>query len=165
MATQSLLGSVIVFHAQAHDRLTFRPRDEGIEIVNIELGFEKSGHETIEIGGICFDDDEVALGEGKVFGDEQFASAVRIVHDDANDGAVGGVEDHQAQDVDVFGIEEADKVVEAANFIWGKNGELDYRVYPPRLSGFSRHSVRISLNPPRMLGKLPWKAKKGLLRL
>jgi len=79
MATQSLLGSVIVFHAQAHDRLTFRPRDEGIEIVNIELGFEKSGHETIEIGGICFDDDEVALGEGKVFGDEQFASAVRIV--------------------------------------------------------------------------------------
>ncbi|SRR6266704_1539440 len=140
MPAQSLFGSVIIFHAQADNWFALGLRDERVEIVNVELGFEQSAHEPIEVGRICFHNDEVALGKGKVFSDEQLTGTVRIIHDDANDGAVSRVEHHQTQDMNIFGTEQANQIVKPANFVWCEDGELDYRVCPPRLRGCGRHN-------------------------
>jgi hypothetical protein len=46
--------------------------------------------------------------------DEQFASPIGIIHHQSDDCAVGGVEHHQRQHVDVSGGKQTDQIMQPA---------------------------------------------------
>src|SRR6266487_3091840 len=51
MTLQNLFGNIIVLHAQAKDGFALSMRDEGVKVVDVELGFEEGGHEVVQFGG------------------------------------------------------------------------------------------------------------------
>ena len=102
-----MLGGFVVLDAEAEDGFALGLRNEGVEVIDIQFGFEQGRHEAVQIGGGGLDNEQVAFGERKAFADKQFPGAVGIVHDDPNDGAVGGVKNHEGQDVDTLSAKEA----------------------------------------------------------
>ena len=51
MTLQNLFGNIIVLHAQAKDGFALSMRDEGVKVVDVELGFEEGGHEVVQFRG------------------------------------------------------------------------------------------------------------------
>src|SRR5437773_11643442 len=51
MTLQDLFGNIVILHAQAKDGFALGMRDEGVKVVDVELGFEESGHEVVQFRG------------------------------------------------------------------------------------------------------------------
>lgn len=131
MPAQCLLGRFIVFHAQAEQWLPGRLGNERIKIINVQLRFEQCRHETIQVGGLNLDDDQIAFSIGKVLAQEQVPSAIGIIYNDTDDGTVGRVENHQTQDVNALGIQHANQVMEPAQSVGREDRKLDDRIRAP----------------------------------
>ncbi len=139
MSFQGLFGEFVVFEAEADDGFAVRLGDEGVKVVDVEFGLEEGFHEVFQLAGIDFDDDELAFGKREAFGFEDLPGAVWIVNGHANNGAIGGVEDHEAEDVDGMVAEEADEIVQPAEAVGGKDGELNDMIGPAGLGRLCRH--------------------------
>src|SRR6266446_1549088 len=48
---QRLLGHFVVFHAQSDDRFAFRMGNQGVKIIDVQFGFEQSGHQPAQLRG------------------------------------------------------------------------------------------------------------------
>jgi hypothetical protein len=132
MPFQGLLGGFVVFHAETDDGFPLGLREEGVKIVDIQLGLQERSHQPIQIGWVDFNDNQVAFGEWKALLHKQFAGAVRVIYNDSNYRAVGRVQDHQAKDMHAPRIQEPDEIVQPAESVGGENGELDHRIGPAR---------------------------------
>src|SRR5204863_4245263 len=108
--------------------------------MNIKLSFEQGTHETVKVGWIGFDHDKAAFGKRKIFGNEQLAGAIRIIHHDANNGAISRIEHHEAEHMDGLCTEQPDEIMQAPNLIGCEDGELNDRIYPTRLRSCGRHN-------------------------
>ncbi len=136
---KGLFGQVVVFEAEADNGFAARLRDEGVEVVDVQFGFEQGGHEPAEFRRVDFHHHEFAFGERETMLDQQVPGTVGVVDDKADDGAVGSIQDHESEDVNAVGAEEANEIVETAQAIGGKNGELNDGVAPGRLGSFNGH--------------------------
>ena len=128
MAAQGLLGQVVVFHAQGEDGFAVRVRNEGVEVVDVQLGLQQGGHEAAQAGGVDLDHHQLAFGERETLAHQHVARAVGIVHHDTDNGTVGGVHDHQGEDMNAVGAQQADEDMQAAQAVGGEDRELDHRV-------------------------------------
>ena len=140
MPAQGLFGQLVVFDAQADDGFAFRVGDEGIKIIDVQLGFQQGRHELVQLSGGDFHHYQFAFGEREAFPVEHFARAVGVVHDHANDGAVGRVQDHQRHDMNALRSQQPNQVVEAPQPVGCEYGELRNGIGTPRLRYFCRHT-------------------------
>jgi len=122
MLRQDLLGDLVVFHAQGQDRFAMRVRNKRVEIIDVQLGFQQRRHELIQIGrGIQFYNQQFALGEGEAVLEQEFARLLRVIDHEAQNRAVGRVQNGHGKNVNVVRIEQLSEVMKAAKPISGKN--------------------------------------------
>ena len=50
MLLEDLLAHLVIFHAQGQERFALRIRDEGVEVVDVQLRLEHRRHQTSELG-------------------------------------------------------------------------------------------------------------------
>src|SRR2546423_892800 len=99
-------------------------RDERIEIIDVDLRSQKRGDYFTEARHFDFDSEQLAFGEWKSLFKKQIPRAIRIVHDEADDRAVGRVQNHQSQHMDVMSAEQRHEIVKAPKTIRSENGKL-----------------------------------------
>ena len=75
--------------------------------------------------------------------EEERARLVGIVHNHADNGAVGGVQHRQGEDVDGAGAQKPDEFVQFTQPVGCKDGELPHRFRPSSLSYSVCHALRI----------------------
>src|SRR5437762_1083734 len=98
MALQNLFGDVVVLHAQAEDGFALGMRDEGIKVIDVKLSLEEGRHEVVQFrGGIDFNGQQITLSKWKTVVDQQASRPVRVIHHEANDGAVRGIQHRQRE--------------------------------------------------------------------
>ena len=141
MAAEGLLGGFVVFDAEAENGFALGLGKERVEVIDIQLGFEQGRHEAIQIGGGGLDNQQVALGERKALAHEEFSGAVGVVHNNSNDGAVGGVENHESKDVDALRAQQPNQIMQASEPVSGEDGKLDDGIDPPHFCCLCCHSA------------------------
>src|SRR5262249_44176624 len=105
VAFQSLLGRFIILHAQADQGFPLWLRNKGIEIINVQFRLEQCRHKPIEVSRINLDYDEFAFCKWKTLPVQKVTGTVRVVHYGPDDGAVGGIKDHEGEDVHAIRVE------------------------------------------------------------
>src|SRR5262249_1119841 len=72
---------------------------------------------------------------------QKLARLFGIVGDDADNGAVGRIEDRERDDVNMVRVEQRGKVVESSEAILGEHGELLYGVRLSRGDTLCAHAI------------------------
>ena len=102
VVAERLGGDVGVFHVEGERAFALGPFDEAVDVVDVDLGFEERGQHVFELRfTVDLDGKDFAFGVRIVVVDEKLPSFVWIVDDQADDRAVGGVENRTRHDVGV----------------------------------------------------------------
>ena len=96
---EGLLGDFVVFDAQPENGFAVRVRDEGVEIIDIQFGFEQDGHEPAQFGRGSLNGDQAAFHKRITILRQELTSGLRVVHDDPDNGAIGLIQNHYGKDV------------------------------------------------------------------
>ena len=140
MPAEAFCGQFEIFEVEGDYRFVVGAADQGVGVVDVDLGLDEGVECLFEsCFRIDFDHEQVRLGKSEVIFHQDFAGLIRVVDYDAYDGAVGGIEDGEGEDVDIPRVEQADEVVEAAEAVGGEDGELAYRFGRGGLGGDGRH--------------------------
>jgi hypothetical protein len=112
----------VVFDVEDESGAAFGAFDEAVNVVDVDLGLEEGGEDLLEVAFVVdFDGDYGALHVGEIVIHHERASLVGVVHDQTEDGGVGGVEHGNCHDVDLIIFQELGEVVEASYAILGED--------------------------------------------
>lgn len=129
VVVKGLGGDVGVFEADDEGGAVVGALDQAVDVMDVEFGFEEGGEDAGEAAFVGdFDGENLGFGVGEVVIDKKFTGFVEVVDDEAKNGAVGGVDDGEGDDVNVVSLEEGGEVGEAADAVFDKDGELADRV-------------------------------------
>ena len=115
-------------------------RDKRIKVVDVEFGFEKCRHEPVQLrGGIDLHGQQLTFGKRKAVIDQQTPRPFGIVHDAADDRAVGGVQHGQREHVHAVRGERVDQIVQTPQAVRREYGELRHGIRLTGRRGLGRH--------------------------
>lgn len=141
MPGQNAFAHIVVFHADAKNGLPFRMRNEAVHVIDIYLCFEEGRHQFRQLGrGSNFNHEQLTFGEGEAVFSEQATRGLGIVHNDADNGGFGRVEDRDRQDMDCVGTEKRDKIVQPPHAVGSEDRKLSDRVLLPASHCLRRHA-------------------------
>ena len=100
MTLKGLLGDFVVFNAQPENGFAVRVRDEGVEIIDIQFGFEQDGHEPAQFGRGSLNGDQAAFDKRITILRQELTGSLWVVHHDPDNGAIGLIQNCHGEDVD-----------------------------------------------------------------
>lgn len=140
MPAETFCGQFEIFEVEGDYGFVVGSADQGVGVVDVDFGLDQGAEGLFESGfRIDFDHEQVGLGKSEVVFHKNFPSLIGVIHHDADDGTIRGIEDGEGEDVDIPRIEQADEVVEAAEAVGGEDGELAHRFGWGGLGGDRRH--------------------------
>lgn len=120
-------GEFIIFKAEGEGVATAWSNEEGVNVVDVDFRLNKGTGDGLEEGFVLdLHRDEPALDIGKVVFDEQVLGFFGIVNDEANDGAVGGIENGERHHMHFVHGKQTYYFIQASDLVIGMNGKLDY---------------------------------------
>lgn len=93
--------------------------------MDVDFRFEEGGrHFTEFCFGVDFHGDEAVFRKCIIVKTEQVTSGFRVVDDESHDGALRGIQLGNSNNMNIAAGEAMNNLVESADFVIGKNGEL-----------------------------------------